>query len=157
VVRAAPGAPLTADEKRRRDEVAALSSTLTASAELGLIQMLRDAGLAGARIASDSFLANTYCERAELGINFVDAARPLGLLRRIKSPIEIDLMRHAATTSAQAAMAAALQLRAGAAISDLRKAYFAKLHCEEAYLNSWQLTAQHRHGSTGSGRMLRHS
>ncbi len=124
LMRAEDGADLSFDEKRRRDEVAALTSTITASAEIGLVKMIRDSGLAGKRVASDSFLANMYCERAELGIDFVDPAGPLGLIRRIKSPIEIELMRHAATSNAQAAMAAAQQVRAGAGLHDLRTAYF---------------------------------
>lgn len=68
LLRAAPDAELGADEKRRRSEVAAMTATITTCSELGLVQMLRDAGLAGNRVASDSFIANIYCERAELGI-----------------------------------------------------------------------------------------
>ena len=126
MLRMGPDAILSQDEKRRRNEVAAMVSTMKASAELGLVAMLRDAGLAGKRVASDSLLANMHAERAGLNIAFADAARPLGLIRRVKSGIEIELMRYAATTNAEAAMAAAKKVRAGASLSDLRSAYFSQ-------------------------------
>lgn len=126
MLRLGPNADLSKDEMRRRDEIAAMTSTITASAELGLTAMLRDAGLAGKRVASDSFVANLHAERAGLQIDFADPARPLGLIRRIKSLIEIDLMRHAASTNAEAAVAAAQEVRAGASLADLRSAYFSE-------------------------------
>ena len=118
------GGVLTADEQRRRDEVTAMVPEMAASAGAGLVKMLREAGLANGRIASDSPLPAEHCEKASLDTEFVDADRILGLIRRVKSPIEIDLMRHAANQNALAVVASASTLRAGASISELRTAYF---------------------------------
>ena len=118
------GAELTPDEQRRRDEVSKMVPEMAASVGAGLIKMLREAGLANGRVATDSELPAEHCEKAALDTKFIDAQRILGLIRRVKSPIEIDLMRHAAGQNALAVVAASNDLRAGATISELRTAYF---------------------------------
>lgn len=124
IMRAPPWAELTPDEKRRRDEVNKMLPEMATSAAAGLVQMLRDAGLTKGRIACDSVTAAEYCEKASLDLEFIDAHHVAGLIRRVKSPIEIDLMRYAANQNALAATAAVQGLRGGVPLSELRKAYF---------------------------------
>lgn len=124
MLRAVAGGTLTSDEERRRSEIGAMAAARSASARDGLIKMLADSGLRGARIATDSANAAQHCSGAGLGIQFIGANAVLGEIRRIKSPIEIALMRNAASSNAQAAVAAARTLRAGATHTELRSAYF---------------------------------
>ena len=117
-------AKLSYDEQSRRDHIARMTQGRALSPASGLVDMLRDAGLADGRVATDSAIAPIYCEAAGFATSFFGADQVLGEIRRLKSPIEIELMRFAASTNARAAMQASKSLRGGQHHSDLRSAYF---------------------------------
>ena len=107
------------------------SLTLLADKERGaapglapaLTRALTDLGLAKATIALDHDSIRPLLGDSLPGASFLGASNALSRIRPIKSAVEIALMRQAATMNAEAALAAAKTVRAGASYRDLRNVF----------------------------------
>ncbi len=120
--------PQTATERSRGGAVRATLGKQPASpdAEFALVKAIRAMGLARGTIAVDSPQLERLFTAAALPARTVAADEPLQLIRVIKSPREVELMRLAATANREAALAAAGAARAGATYRELRSTFYAE-------------------------------
>jgi Xaa-Pro aminopeptidase len=120
--------PLDSVESRRGSLTAFAEKGvgLSADAKLALAKALKDLGLTKARIAVDHQNVHALVTESAPGATLVDADDALRRIRPIKSNHEIALMRRAATNNAEAALAAAHAVRAGASYRDLRNLFYAE-------------------------------
>lgn len=120
--------PLDAIESHRVGIVASAEKAhgVSAGAKYALAKALKDLGLTKARIAVDHQNVRAVVEDAAPASTVSDADDALRRIRPIKSNLEIALMRRAATSNAEAALAAVRSVRAGAGYRDLRNVFYAE-------------------------------
>lgn len=111
-------ASLTSMADRERRAAAGLAPALT--------KALTDLGVAKGTIALDHDSIRALLGDTLPSAKFVGASNALSRIRPIKSAIEIDLMRQAATMNAEAALAAVKTVRSGATYRDLRNVFAAE-------------------------------
>jgi Xaa-Pro aminopeptidase len=120
--------PLGEVEKSRRaalDEAMA-QNPLEPAPGNALVKALREMGLDRGRIGIDHLSTTAAFESAGLNAQLVNAENTLRRIRLVKSDREIQLMRHAAQTNADAALAAAASVRAGLTVQELRAQFFSE-------------------------------
>jgi len=130
----APGAPfmtrrhigdLESPSERYRHAIGIRESEdIRASIEAALIKQVLDNPLPNKTVAVDDLRTKALLERSGLDIRFVDGERLIRKIRIQKSPMELELMRYAATANATAARAAAMSVRDGATFDDLRHQFW---------------------------------
>lgn len=122
-------APLDAVETERAATVAKATARQAPHADmvLALRKALKDAGVTKGRIATDMLPVSKTTALAAPEASLVDADDALRRIRPVKSAVEIELMRQAATNNAEAAKEAVRLVRAGADVRDLRAQYFASV------------------------------
>lgn len=120
--------PMDAIESRRASLTFLADKKRGAAPGLGpaLSKALTDLGLAKGTLALDLDSIRPLLGESLPGARFVGASSALSRIRPIKSAIEIDLMRQAATMNAAAALAAVKTVRAGATYRDLRNVFAAE-------------------------------
>lgn len=91
-----------------------------------LNKALSDSGVIKGTIALDYDVMRPLLAESFPDATFVGASGALSRIRPIKSALEIDLMRQAATMNAEAALAAVSAVRAGATYRDLRNVFAAE-------------------------------
>ena len=115
--------PLDAKEQNRRAATEAASGEIFATGQQALIKTLNDLGLASQRVAVDDGSLQLALTGALPDLTFANGEQIIRRVRLVKSPAEIALMRYAANANAEAGIEAARTARAGAALSDIRRAY----------------------------------
>ena len=119
-------APLDFVERTRLSiiERAVQAEAARPNLKFALSNVLKDTGVAKGRIAADvEPVMRSVMEAAE-DATVVSADDALRRIRPVKSDAEITLMRYAAQANADGGLAAAATVRAGAAVRELRAAYF---------------------------------
>lgn len=118
-------APLSDIERRRRQKLDAAQSLHGTRKDAGtaLMRALRAMGLHTGRVGYDHPLIAAICERHQLATTLVPADAALGWIRLVKSPLELQLMRRAASANAAAVNQVAREIRAGATYAELRDAF----------------------------------
>lgn len=114
---------VSALERRRLADLAPYRGRYVSDFVAAVGQAARDTGLVRGRVGVDDPFAGQLLEAAGSKAAAVDACDLLARIRLVKSPLEIDIMRHAATRNAEASLAAVRQARAGMPLPELRKAY----------------------------------
>ena len=97
-----------------------------ASAERALAKAAKEMGLDKGRIGYDHPVVEGTFQSAGIEAETVYADHAIRRIRMIKSPQEIELMRMAAQTNADAALAAVKAVRAGATRNELRATFYAE-------------------------------
>lgn len=120
------------DRKFEKDRLKALNNILdnntpSGSAQSALVKAVKNLKLDKAIIGIDDPVIERIIKSANLSARMIDGDYALRRIRMIKSPREIELMRLAATVNAEAAVAAAVSLRSGATLHELRASFFS--HC----------------------------
>ena len=117
--------PLSEIETRRRAAINAVPAERRAMRDAGaaLVKAMRGMGLWQGRIGFDHPVIAAVCARHGHPGSLVPADNILRMIRTIKSPLEIRLMRRASAANVEAVHALARSLRAGAGYQDLRRAY----------------------------------
>lgn len=118
-------APLSAIERRRRaalDQVAA-SHAAFGDSGAALIRAMKDMGLWRGRVGFDHALIAAVCEHHDRPGELVPGDNILRWIRLVKSPLEIQLLRQAATANVAAVLALGAGIRAGASHAELRRAF----------------------------------
>jgi len=120
--------PLEEYQRLRREAVAraVAERPMSADAEFALVKALRALGFTRGRIAVDNSAIRSTFEQANLPTEIVAADEAMKLIRMIKSPREIVLMRQAATANVEAVLAAIKTAREGATYRELRANYYAE-------------------------------
>jgi Xaa-Pro aminopeptidase len=96
------------------------------NANSALIRAMEHLGLTDSRIGIDDPVIDRIIKSANLKSTAIDGDYALRRIRMVKSQQEIELMKIAATTNAEAALAAASALRSGATLNELRATFFAQ-------------------------------
>ncbi len=119
---------LEVDRDRHTREQAKRRPVAT-SAMQALGKAMKDLGLDRGRVGTDVLQnAEEWAQIAALAprAQLADANDATGLIRLVKSPAEIELMRYAARANAEAAFLACKAVRAGATHRDLRSTFYAE-------------------------------
>ena len=103
---------------------AATDAMLAHSVKPSAIAAVRDAVTGLQRIAADNFVAQAV---AGADSNSVPAELLLRWIRMVKSPAEIAIVRHAATTNARVATETVRAMEIGQSYDALRREYFARI------------------------------
>lgn len=120
-------APLDAIESRRAESVRARvgEHSVSASTTDALKRAIKDLGLGGARIGTDLIgPGRDLLGALAPGARIEPGETAVTRIRIVKSPVELGLMRYAARANAEAALAAAQAVRAGASYRDFRTMFF---------------------------------
>lgn len=120
-------AAITAKEKRRLADLAPVSGRMQKSFVDALALAIRETGLERGRLGVDEDLAARMISAAQLPAATQPAQEDVAFVRMVKSPLEIRMMRAAATRNVEAALAAVRGLRDGMTIRELRTRYFAEV------------------------------
>ena len=130
----APGAPFvprrhnpaieSESERHRHALVARESHEIRASLEAALIKQVLDNPMPNKTVAVDDMRIKGMLERSGVDVRYVDGERLIRKIRIQKTPMELDLMRYAATSNAAAARAAAMAVRDGATFDELRHEFW---------------------------------
>ncbi len=120
--------PLDAIESRRGSLalMAEKEIGVWAGAKYALTKALDDAGLGKATIGVDHPNVSALMQETASAVTLVDADDALRYIRPVKSDIEIDLMRTAATANAEATLAAVRTVRDGATYRELRSIFMSE-------------------------------
>jgi Xaa-Pro aminopeptidase len=122
------GAMLSATERAWLDIQDRLRGTEAASAILGIVRAVREAGLERGTIGIDDLRLERWLRAAGLEhATFVHAEHVFCEIRRVKSPAEIDLLRTAARLNEIACLEAAAQIHDGAEWHEVENHYMAEL------------------------------
>ncbi len=116
-------APARPFETSRRAEISGHYAEMSASSEAALIRTLLETDLPNRTVAVDDLKIVELLKRSGLDLHFVDGERLLRRIRLRKSPAEIVYARYAALANAEAGLAAARTVEAGASFRDLRTAF----------------------------------
>jgi Xaa-Pro aminopeptidase len=124
-------APLDKLERERRDRARAQASAhgVADSLPAALARAIKDLGLEKGRIGVDvptgtSDWASIAAQAPNAKVE--DGQTAVALIRLVKTPVEIEMMRTAARGNAEAAHAACQAIRAGASYRDLRATFFSE-------------------------------
>lgn len=120
-------AALSDKERRRLADLAPLGATLQKDFVDALALAIRAAGLERGRLGVDDDLAARMIAAARLPAATQPAQEDVAYVRMVKSPLEVRMMRAAATRNVEAALAAVRGLRDGMSIRELRTRYFAEV------------------------------
>ena len=118
---------LSAKERRRLADLAPLARSLQADFTTALRLAIREAGLEGGVLGVDDELGAALVTAAETRNDTRPAQQDVAFIRMVKSPLEIRMMRAAATRNVEAALAAVRGLRAGMTLRELRQRYFTEV------------------------------
>jgi Xaa-Pro aminopeptidase len=114
-------------EKRRLADLTPLRASMQKSFVDALALAIREAGLERGRLGVDEDLAARMIAAAQLPATTQPAQEDVAFARMVKSPLEIRMMRAAATRNVEAALAAVRGLRDGMTIRELRTRYFTEI------------------------------
>ncbi len=123
----APGVELGVVEKTFLEASETYMADAAPDAMAGLVKALKQLGLGSGRIGVDD--ARIQIDLGEAGIEGPELVRATPMMyriRQVKTPAEIALLRRAAQTSADCAIAAVHSLDAGATLADLRALFRAE-------------------------------
>ena len=130
----APGAPFvprrntinpeSASEAYRHQLIQRDSSEIRASIEAALIKRVLDNPMPNMTVAVDDHRVRALLERSGKDLKFVDGEALIRQIRIQKSPMELQLMRYAASANAAAGRAAAMQVRNGASFDEVRSLFW---------------------------------
>jgi Xaa-Pro aminopeptidase len=117
--------PMSARERTRASAVAAAQSrhSLSAAQDFALVKAMRAFGLERGRVGIDDESLRATLIRALPSLEFASAELALQRMRVVKSPRELALQRVAAQANADAAIEAAMAVRAGATLREMRLAF----------------------------------
>ena len=112
-------------EAQRREALAAIVPERRAMRDAGraLVSAMRALGLWRGRIAFDHPVIQAVCVRHDHPGTLVPGDNIVRAIRLVKSPLEIRLMRRAATANAEALTAVGRKIRAGASHHELRRQF----------------------------------
>ena len=110
-------------ERSRRAVVAAAAGASAATSEAALLRALRDTELPNKTVAVDDRRMIPVLQRSGLDLRFVDGEQLLRTIRLQKTPAELTYVRYAARANAEAGLAAAKTVRAGATFQELRSEF----------------------------------
>ena len=116
-------------DRERHTRAQAKARPVSTSGLQALGKAMKDLGLDRGRIGTDAPQnSEEWTQIAGLAprAQLADANDATGLIRLVKSPAEIELMRYAARANAEAALAACKAVRAGATHRDLRSTFYAE-------------------------------
>ena len=116
--------PETASETYRHGILTRESADIRGSLEAALLKQLLDNPLPNKTIAIDDHRIRSLLERSGTDLKFVDGESLIRKIRIQKTPMELELMRYAATANAAAGRAAAMSVRDGATFDDLRSEFW---------------------------------
>ena len=116
--------PLSAYEKRLEHAIYRFNESVAATWQTGLFRALSESGLTKGRIGVDSLgaIAELQIFGAD-GLDLVDGNNIFRKIRLVKTPFEIAQMRLAAQKNADAVLATARQIGAGATQSDIERMF----------------------------------
>ena len=122
---------ISLDRDFEKARVSALNAALDENSSSGnasnaLIRAMKHLGLTKGRIGVDDPVIDRIIKSANLESTAIDGDYALRKIRMVKSQQEIELMKIAATTNAEAALAAASVLRSGATLNELKTNFFAQ-------------------------------
>jgi Xaa-Pro aminopeptidase len=115
---------LSDKEKRRLADLARVGTRMERTFVDALALAIREAGLERGRLGVDDELAMRMIAAAQLPATAQPALEDVAFVRMVKSPLEIRMMRAAATRNVEATLAAVRGLRDGMSIRELRTRYF---------------------------------
>ncbi len=118
---------LTDKERRRLADLGPFNAGVQKSFVDALALAIREAGLERGRLGVDDELVARMLAAAQLPATTRPAQADVALVRMVKSPLEIRMMRAAATRNVEAALAAVRGLRDGMTIRELRTRYFTEV------------------------------
>lgn len=131
------------------------SADIRGSLEAALLKQLLDNPLPNKTIAIDDHRIRALLDRSGMDINFVDGESLVRRIRIQKTPMELELMRYAATANAAAGRAAAMSVRDGATFDDLRSEFWkecANRHTTGTYMMIDTLMTRMSTGEIKEGR-----
>ncbi len=117
-------AALSDKEQRRLADLARIGTSMQKQFVDALALAIRDTGLERGRLGVDDELATRMIAAAQLPATTQPAQEDVAFVRMVKSPLEVRMMRAAATRNVEAALAAVRDLRDGMTIVELRTRYF---------------------------------
>lgn len=117
---------ISVKEQRRLADLAAVTAPTQKTFIDALALAIREAGLERGRLGVDDDLAARMIAASRLPARTQPAQEDVAFVRMVKSPLEIRMMRAAATRNVEAALAAVRGLRDGMTIRELRTRYFAE-------------------------------
>ena len=120
--------PVSEIELNRLDKLNNVISEIPESADVqwALIKAIKNLELHKGKIGVDHPVINNLIRSSSLNLKTVDADHALRKIRIIKSKREIELMKIAARSNAQAALSSVKQVRSGATYHDLKALYFSE-------------------------------
>ena len=161
----APGAPFvtrrnnlhpeTESEIYRHGLIARESKDIRGSIEAAVLKQLLDNPMPNKTVAIDDHRIRSLLERSGVDLKFVDGEALIRKIRIQKSPMELKLMRYAATANAASGRAAAMQVRNGASFDDLRGLFWqetAKRYNSGVFMMIDTLMSRVSHGEIKEGR-----
>lgn len=116
--------PESTSEVYRHGLVTRESSDIRASIEAAALKAVLDNPLPNKTVAIDDPRLRDLLERSGKDLKFVDGERLIRKIRIQKSPMELQLMRYAASANAAAGRAAAMKVRDGASFDELRNIFW---------------------------------
>jgi Xaa-Pro aminopeptidase len=118
-------APLSTIERRRRAALDRVAAGQAACSDSGaaLVQAMQAMGLWRGRVAFDHALIAAVCSHHDRPGELVPGDNILRWIRLVKSPLEIRLLRQAASANVAAVLALGHGIRAGANHAELRQAF----------------------------------
>ena len=115
---------LSQSEELKRKRALELASEPGVNSELTLIKAIKALPAEFKRLAIDSDELAKPFKKAEMDFSYANGDQILRDIRLQKTKNEIDIMRFSARANAEAGLAAAMKVRAGASLSDVRQAYY---------------------------------
>lgn len=140
---------LRTERVRREAGAHAVSKSRRSALQRALKELGMDRGRIGLDIAADSADWRSIEELVPRA-NLEDAAIATALIRVVKSPAEIAIMRRAARNNAEAALAACRTVRAGGTYRDLRAAFYAEA-ARRGNLGIWMIVDRVIHDAYDPG------